>query len=234
MVIAKQIARGKRSELILEHLGGEPPSEPPDLPYGPDEEGHEEARPQVRLNNALVGMMLFLGADFMFFVALLGAFFVFRFGSADWPPLGQPRLPLAVTGVNTIILLASGLTMFRAMQTIRAGKTSAFAKLLLLTTALGTAFLLTVVVISILMYSLLPDMTLLVRIVSRLALLPVVAGVAYEFLRFTAVRQSNPLIRLITKPNLALQRLTTREPDEGMLAVAIAAFEQVVEFERKS
>lgn len=142
MVIAKQIARGKRSELILEHLGGEPPSEPPDLPYGPDEEGHEEARPQVRLNNALVGMMLFLGADFMFFVALLGAFFVFRFGSADWPPLGQPRLPLAVTGVNTIILLASGLTMFRAMQTIRAGKTSAFAKLLLLTTALGTAFLL--------------------------------------------------------------------------------------------
>lgn len=98
----------------------------------------------------------------------------------------------------------------------------------------GTAFLLTVVVISILMYSLLPDMTLLVRIVSRLALLPVVAGVAYEFLRFTAVRQSNPLIRLITKPNLALQRLTTREPDEGMLAVAIAAFEQVVEFERKS
>lgn len=96
----------------------------------------------------------------------------------------------------------------------------------------GTAFLLTVVIISILFYSLLPDLSLPARILSRLALLPVVAGVAYEFLRFTAVHQSNPLIRLITKPNLALQRLTTREPDEGMLAVAIAAFQQVLAYEQ--
>jgi uncharacterized protein YqhQ len=58
-----------------------------------------------------------------------------------------------------------------------------------------------------------------------------VAGIAYEFIRFTAKHQENPIIRLITKPNLALQRLTTREPDEGMLAVAIAAFEQVMAFE---
>jgi uncharacterized protein YqhQ len=52
--------------------------------------------------------------------------------------------------------------------------------------------------------------------------------VAYEFIRFTAQHQDKQLIRAITRPNLALQRLTTREPDEGMLAVAIAAFEQVV------
>jgi uncharacterized protein YqhQ len=96
----------------------------------------------------------------------------------------------------------------------------------------GTAFLLTVVVISILLYSLLPQMSLLPRILSRLALLPVVAGIAYEFLRFSAAHQDNGLVRLITKPNLALQRLTTREPELDMLAVAIEAFENVLTYEK--
>jgi uncharacterized protein YqhQ len=96
----------------------------------------------------------------------------------------------------------------------------------------GTAFLLSVVVISILIYSLLPQMDLIPRILSRLVLLPVVAGIAYEFLKFTAAHQDNAFIRLITRPNLALQRLTTREPDMDMLAVAIAAFENVLAYER--
>lgn len=96
----------------------------------------------------------------------------------------------------------------------------------------GTAFLLTVVVISIILYSFLPSMSIGVRILSRLLLLPIVAGISYEFLRFTAAHQANALVRLITKPNLALQRLTTRDPDTGMLEVAITAFEQVLEFER--
>lgn len=96
----------------------------------------------------------------------------------------------------------------------------------------GTAFLLTVVVISILLYSLLPPLDILPRILSRLVLLPFIAGIAYEFLKFTAAHQSNALIRLLTKPNLAMQRLTTREPDLDMLAVAIAAFENVLAYER--
>ena len=75
-------------------------------------------------------------------------------------------------------------------------------------------------------------MSIGVRILSRLALLPVVAGIAYEFLRFSASHQDNALIRLITKPNLALQRLTTREPDMEMLEVAIMAFENVLAFEQ--
>lgn len=95
----------------------------------------------------------------------------------------------------------------------------------------GTAFLLTVVVISIILYSFLPPMSIGVRIVSRLLLLPVVAGIAYEFLRFSAAHQDNAFIRLITKPNLAMQSLTTNEPDMGMLEVAITAFEQVVGYE---
>lgn len=97
----------------------------------------------------------------------------------------------------------------------------------------GTAFLLTVVVISIIVYTLLPPMSLPVRLLSRIVLLPVIAGIAYEFIRFTARHQENPLIRLIIKPNLALQRLTTREPDAEMLAVAIAALEQVLAYEEE-
>lgn len=96
----------------------------------------------------------------------------------------------------------------------------------------GTAFLLTVVLISILVYSVLPPLGLPLRIVSRLVFLPVIAGIAYEFLRFTAAHQDNAIIRLITKPNLALQHLTTREPDMSMLEVGIAAFEQVLAYER--
>ena len=91
----------------------------------------------------------------------------------------------------------------------------------------GTAFLLTVVIISIVVYTLLPPLSLPQRLLSRVILLPLIAGIAYEFIRFTARHQNNDLIRLITKPNLALQRLTTRPPDEEMLAVAIAAFQQM-------
>ena len=91
----------------------------------------------------------------------------------------------------------------------------------------GTAFLLTVVLLSILLYILLPPMNIWLRIATRLLFLPIIAGIAYEFLRFSAVHQANPIIRFITRPNLALQSLTTREPDETMLAVAICAFEEM-------
>jgi uncharacterized protein YqhQ len=97
----------------------------------------------------------------------------------------------------------------------------------------GTAFLLTIVVISILFFSLLPPLSIPLRLLSRLALLPVVAGIGYELIRFTGKHQQNTIIRWLIKPNLALQRLTTREPDEGMLQVAIAALQQVLSFERE-
>jgi uncharacterized protein YqhQ len=95
----------------------------------------------------------------------------------------------------------------------------------------GTAFLLTVVVVSILFFSLVPPLSILLRVLSRVVLLPVVAGIAYEVIRYTARHQDITIIRAVTRPNLALQHLTTREPDESMLAVAIAAFKEVVESE---
>jgi len=63
------------------------------------------------------------------------------------------------------------------------------------------------------------------RLATRLILLPVLAGLAYEYLRITAKNVDNSIVRLLVLPSLALQRLTTREPDEKMLAVAITAFE---------
>ena len=88
----------------------------------------------------------------------------------------------------------------------------------------GTAFLLTVVVFSILLFALLGPLPLWARLASRVLLIPVVAGLAFEYIRFTARHLSNPVIRLLILPNLALQRLTTRQPDDSMLEVAIAAF----------
>lgn len=95
----------------------------------------------------------------------------------------------------------------------------------------GTAFLLTVVIISILVYTLLPPMSLPVRLLSRVLLLPLIAGIAYEFIRFSGRHQANPLIRLLSRPNMAMQRLTTREPEPQMLEVAILALEKVLAYE---
>jgi uncharacterized protein YqhQ len=98
----------------------------------------------------------------------------------------------------------------------------------------GTAFLLSVVVISILLFSLLgrPDWWL--RILSRILLIPVVAGVAYEYVRFSARHLNNAVIRAIAAPNLAMQRLTTRQPDTDMLEVAITAFNCMMAAEKAS
>jgi uncharacterized protein YqhQ len=89
----------------------------------------------------------------------------------------------------------------------------------------GTAFLLTVVVFSVVLFALLGPLPWWARLGSRLVLIPVVAGFAFEYIRITARHLDNPLVRLLIAPNLALQRLTTRQPDEHMLEVAIAAFQ---------
>jgi uncharacterized protein YqhQ len=95
----------------------------------------------------------------------------------------------------------------------------------------GTAFLLSVMVISILIFSLLGRPPLPLRILSRIVLIPVVAGVAYEYIKFTSRYSDNPIIRAIAAPNLALHRLTTREPDASMLEVSITALKRVLETE---
>jgi uncharacterized protein YqhQ len=98
----------------------------------------------------------------------------------------------------------------------------------------GTAFLLTVVLISVLIFAPFGKPPLLIRVASRLALLPVISGISYEVLRFTARHREKALVRWLIAPNLALQRLTTREPDDEMLEVAIRALKTVLAGEKKA
>ena len=91
----------------------------------------------------------------------------------------------------------------------------------------GTSFLFMVMIISILFFSLFSWSNVWVRMLTRLALLPVVAGISYEINRF-AGRHDNWLTNLLRKPGLALQRLTTAEPTDDMMEVAIEAMNRVI------
>jgi len=98
----------------------------------------------------------------------------------------------------------------------------------------GTGFLLIFSVIAIFVFSLLGRPSLVPRILSRLVLIPVIAGLTYELIKFSAAHRDNPLIRgVILTPSLALQRLTTREPDESMLEVAITALQRLLDVEEQ-
>jgi uncharacterized protein YqhQ len=92
----------------------------------------------------------------------------------------------------------------------------------------GTGFLLTVVVVSILFFILLGELSLGVRLVSRIVLIPFVAAVSYELIRFASQHRNIFVFDwLIVRPSLALQSLTTRQPTDDMIEVAVAAFEDV-------
>ena len=91
----------------------------------------------------------------------------------------------------------------------------------------GTSFLLIVMIISIVFFSFLKWETVWQRMLYRLLLLPVVAGVSYEIIKF-AGRSDSKFVKWLTSPGLALQLLTTREPDDSQLEVAIAALKSVI------
>ena len=93
----------------------------------------------------------------------------------------------------------------------------------------GTSFLLFVLLVSILVFSFIPKtLPFLLMYGGRLLLVPVIAGLSYEVLRFTAKHQAAPLFALLVAPGLALQRITTQEPTDDMLEVAIAALEEAL------
>jgi uncharacterized protein YqhQ len=95
----------------------------------------------------------------------------------------------------------------------------------------GTAFLLTVMVISLVVFVLLGAPPIWLRLVERIILIPVIAAVAYEVLRLSQRFGDRGVLGLIYRPNIWLQSLTTRDPDDAQIEVAIAALEQVIELE---
>jgi heme/copper-type cytochrome/quinol oxidase subunit 3 len=86
-------------------------------------------------------MLFFLSAETMFFAGLISAFFVLRLSAAVWPPPLQPRLPVLVTGLNTLVLLASSVAMIAAIRAVRRSDGRALVERLAATAALGVLFL---------------------------------------------------------------------------------------------
>lgn len=95
----------------------------------------------------------------------------------------------------------------------------------------GTSFLLTLVVISILIFSLLGPMPLWKRIISRILMVPIISMFSYELIKWMGDHSTNIVVKSISYPNLWLQKLTTREPSEDMLEIAITAFNKLLKLE---
>jgi uncharacterized protein YqhQ len=98
----------------------------------------------------------------------------------------------------------------------------------------GTAFLLTLILLSILVFTALGPLSMFWRLTSRVLFIPILAGVAIEYIRWTANHLSNPLVQMLIKPNLAMQHLTTRTPDMSMLEVAIESFKSMRKAEQEA
>ena len=99
----------------------------------------------------------------------------------------------------------------------------------------GTSFLLIVMVVSILAFSFIPqDWPFLYKFLSRIVLIPLIAGLSFEFLKFSSRWSHNPVMHMLVFPGLLLQRLTTREPDEAQLEVALSALKEVLRLEEEN
>jgi len=92
----------------------------------------------------------------------------------------------------------------------------------------GTSFLLTIVVVSVVLFAALGSQELWMRVASRVVLIPVIAAIAYELIRLGGRFYGNPMARVLMWPNLALQKLTTRQPDDSQVEVALRALREVM------
>jgi uncharacterized protein YqhQ len=95
----------------------------------------------------------------------------------------------------------------------------------------GTSFVLYVLVLSILVFSLLPIDWWVEAVASRIVVIPLVAGIAFEFIMWSARNQSNPVVKALIWPGLQLQKLTTREPTDDQVEVAMASLKKVLTME---
>ncbi|UCG45075.1 MAG: DUF1385 domain-containing protein, partial [Candidatus Bathyarchaeota archaeon] len=91
----------------------------------------------------------------------------------------------------------------------------------------GTSFIFIVVFVSILLFSIMPDIGFTVRLAYRILLIPVIGAISYELLKLSDKHKDSVIMRVLTIPGLAFQRLTTREPDDAMLEVALEAVKEV-------
>jgi uncharacterized protein YqhQ len=98
----------------------------------------------------------------------------------------------------------------------------------------GTSFVLYVLVLSILVFSLLGVEGWLFMVLSRVIVIPLVAGIAFEFIMWSARHQENPIVKILVWPGLQMQKLTTREPSDDMVEVAMASLKKVLSMEEEA
>lgn len=116
---------------------------PPPPPTGGGDGPEREPGPRrPLLDNVRLAMLFLICGEVMFFGGLVSAFLVLRVTAAQWPPPLQPRLPVGVTGVNTLVLIASSVAMVAATRALARSDTRTVVRRLLQAGALGTAFLL--------------------------------------------------------------------------------------------
>jgi uncharacterized protein YqhQ len=95
----------------------------------------------------------------------------------------------------------------------------------------GTSFLLVVLVVAIFVFAFVGRPVWYLLILSRVILIPLVAGISYEIIRFAGRHEDNPVVRVVMAPGLGLQWMTTKHPDSAQVEVAIAALEKIIELE---
>ncbi len=126
---------------LRSHANGRLPPAPPPTGGGDDADGDSPPR-RGALDNAVLGTLFFIGAEVMFFAGLVSAFWVLRLGAAVWPPPLQPRLPVGMTGVNTLVLLGSSIAVAAAVRALGRGDRGAAVRRFAAAAGLGALFLL--------------------------------------------------------------------------------------------
>ncbi len=126
---------------LRSHTNGRLPPAPPTTGGGDGPDGDPPPR-RAALDNAILGTLFFMGGEMMFFAGLVSAFWVLRLGAPVWPPPLQPRLPVEITGVNTLVLLGSSLAVVAAARALRRGDRRTALRRFAAAAALGALFLL--------------------------------------------------------------------------------------------
>jgi uncharacterized protein YqhQ len=193
-----------------------------------------------------LGLSLAFGVGLFFLApAAIGQLFMYLGLNSWWSNLaeGMVRLLLLITYIWAIGQMADVKRVFayhgaehKTINAFEAGDEltpEVVASYPLEHARCGTAFLLTLVLISVLIFSLFGPMPMGWRLASRVLLIPFIAGIAYEYIRWTAAHMHWSWVRWMTRPNLALQRLTTREPSLDIIEVGIAAFKAMREAEQQ-
>jgi heme/copper-type cytochrome/quinol oxidase subunit 3 len=129
----------ERPPVVHRRNGKLPPPPPPT--GGGDGDDRDPQPPRPLLDNLRLATLFFIGAETMFFAGLVFAFWLLRLGAPVWPPPLQPRLPLGVTGLNTLVLLGSSVAMAAAVRAATRQDGRALVRRLAVTAGLGVLFL---------------------------------------------------------------------------------------------